>query len=70
MFWLSLFNFLNAIFESLPQPRLMCYEAEQQKMKNLTEENAKLREQVNLNMLVRHGCVMIGPKNCNSLIHS
>ncbi|XP_014667934.1 PREDICTED: WD repeat-containing protein 91-like isoform X2 [Priapulus caudatus] len=46
IFWLSLHNFLAAIFQALPKPQLMQYEAEQQRFKELLDENARLREQL------------------------
>ncbi|XP_030841451.1 WD repeat-containing protein 91 [Strongylocentrotus purpuratus] len=43
---ISLHNFLSIIFQSMPLPILMNFDAEHQKIVDLQEENAKLQDQV------------------------
>ncbi|XP_041476366.1 WD repeat-containing protein 91-like [Lytechinus variegatus] len=43
---ISLHNFLSIIFQSMPLPILLNFDAEHQKIVELQEENAKLQEQV------------------------
>ncbi|KAJ8025531.1 WD repeat-containing protein 91 [Holothuria leucospilota] len=42
----SVQNFLSVIFQSMPLPTLLSFDAEQMKMKRLEEENSKLQDQL------------------------
>ncbi|XP_069025176.1 WD repeat-containing protein 91 [Embiotoca jacksoni] len=43
-FMVSLHNFLSVLFQCMPQPVLLSFDAEVQKMTSLTEENEQLRQ--------------------------
>ncbi|XP_047426068.1 WD repeat-containing protein 91 isoform X1 [Mugil cephalus] len=45
-FLVSLHNFLSVLFQCMPQPVLLSFEAEVQKMTSLTEENERLRQRL------------------------
>ncbi|XP_019961873.2 WD repeat-containing protein 91 isoform X2 [Paralichthys olivaceus] len=45
-FLVSLHNFLSVLFQCLPQPVLLSFDAEVQKMTSVTEENERLRQQL------------------------
>uniref|UniRef100_A0A1A7XA59 WD repeat-containing protein 91 n=2 Tax=Iconisemion striatum TaxID=60296 RepID=A0A1A7XA59_9TELE len=45
-FLVSLHNFLSVLFQCMPQPVLLSFDAEVQKMTSLMEENEQLRQQV------------------------
>uniref|UniRef100_A0A3P8TVR2 WD repeat-containing protein 91 n=1 Tax=Amphiprion percula TaxID=161767 RepID=A0A3P8TVR2_AMPPE len=45
-FLVSLHNFLSVLFQCMPQPVLLSFDAEVQKMTILTEENEQLRQQL------------------------
>ncbi|XP_047229147.1 WD repeat-containing protein 91 [Girardinichthys multiradiatus] len=45
-FLVSLHNFLSVLFQCMPQPVLLSFDAEVQKMTSLTEENEQLRQKL------------------------
>ncbi|XP_076104338.1 WD repeat-containing protein 91-like isoform X4 [Mytilus galloprovincialis] len=48
-FFLSLYNFLSVIIQTMPSPVLLNFDIEHKRMKDLQEENEKLKQQLRFN---------------------